>query len=70
MQIVTKDQLCTTFSADNAPALHVQPGETFVMETNDRFAAYNALGSSSETMKILKIMAGPVYVIPRIELAT
>ena len=32
------------------------------METNDRFAAYDGLGSSSEAMEILKTMAGPVYV--------
>ena len=62
MQTVTKDQLCTTFSADNPPVLRVQPGETFVMETNDRFATYNGPGSSSEAMEILKTMAGPVYV--------
>ena len=62
MQTATKDQICTTFSADNPPALHVQPGETFVMETNDRFATYDGPGSSSEAMEILKTMAGPVYV--------
>ncbi len=62
MQTVTKDQLCTTFSSDNAPVLRVQLGETFVMETNDRFATYNGPGSSPEAMDILKTMAGPVYV--------
>ena len=31
MQTATKDQLFTTFSADNPPVLRVQPGETFVM---------------------------------------
>lgn len=62
MQTATKDQLCITFSADNPPALRVQPGETFVMETNDRFATYDGPGSSSEAMEILKTMAGPVYV--------
>ena len=62
MQTVTKDQLCTTFSADNFPVLRVQLGETFVMETNDRFATYDGPGSSSEAMEILKTMAGPVYV--------
>ena len=62
MQTVTKDQLCTTFSADNPPVLRVQPGETFVMETNDRFATYDGPGSSSEAMEILKTMAGPVYI--------
>ncbi|PKB82203.1 MAG: hypothetical protein BZY88_04895 [SAR202 cluster bacterium Io17-Chloro-G9] len=62
MQTATKDKLCTTFSADNPPALRVHPGETFVMETNDRFATYNGPGSSSEAIEILKTMAGPVYV--------
>ncbi len=62
MQTVTKDQLCTTFSADNIPVLRVQLGETFVMETNDRFATYDGPGSSSEAMETLKTMAGPVYV--------
>ncbi len=32
------------------------------METNDRFATYQGPGSSSESMEILKTMAGPVYV--------
>jgi len=62
MQTATKDQLCTTFSADNPPVLRVQPGETFVMETNDRFVTYEGPESSSEAMDILKTMAGPVYV--------
>ena len=60
MERVTRDQLCTTFSADNPPALRVRPGDTFVMETNDRFATYEGPGSSLEAMEILKTMAGPV----------
>ena len=62
MQTATKDQLCTTFDAANPPSLRVQLGETFVMETNDRFATYDGPGSSAEAMDILKTMAGPVYV--------
>jgi amidase len=62
MKRVTQDQLCTTFSANNTPVLRVQPGETFVMETNDRFATYEGPNSSPEAMEILKTMAGPVYV--------
>jgi amidase len=62
MNRVTKDQLCTSFSALNPPALRVQPGETFVMETNDRFAVYEGPDSSPEAMEILKTMAGPVYI--------
>ena len=53
MQTATKDQLCTTFDAANPPSLRVQLGETFVMETNDRFATYDGPGSSDEAMDIL-----------------
>jgi len=62
MQRVTRNQLCTSFSAANPPALRVQPGESFVMETNDRFATYEGPNSSPEAMEILKTMAGPVYI--------
>ncbi len=62
MQRVTRDQLCTTFSADNPPALRVRAGDTFVMETNDRFATYEGPDSSPEAMEILRTMAGPVYI--------
>jgi len=59
MQTATKDQPCTTFDEANLPSLRVQPGETFIMETNDRFATYDGPGSSVEAMEILKTMAGP-----------
>ena len=62
MKRSTRNQLCTSFSAENPPALRVQPGETFVMETNDRFATYEGPNSSPEAMEILKTMAGPVYI--------
>jgi amidase len=62
MNRVTKDQLCTSFSALNPPALRVQPGDTFVMETNDRFAVYQGPDSTPEAMEVLKSMAGPVYI--------
>lgn len=62
MKRVTKDQLCTSFSADNPPALRVQPGETFVMETNDRFATHQGPNSSTEAREMLMTMAGPVYI--------
>jgi amidase len=62
MKRVTRNQLCTSFSAQNPPALRVQPGETFVMETNDRFATYEGPRSAPEAMEILKTMAGPVYI--------
>ncbi len=62
MKRVTKDQLCTSFDADNPPALRVQLGETFVMETNDRFATYEGPDSPPEAMETLKTMAGPVFI--------
>ena len=31
MKRATRDQLCTSFSANNPPVLQVQPGESFVM---------------------------------------
>src|SRR5919201_1594374 len=62
MKRVTRDQLCTSFSAQNPPVLRVQPGEPFVMETNDRFATYEGPTSSPEAMAILTTMAGPVYI--------
>ena len=62
MKRVTKNQLCTSFSAENPPALRVQPGESFIMETNDRFATYEGPNSSPKAMEILKTMAGPVYI--------
>ena len=62
MKRVTRDQLCTSFSATHPPVLRVQPGEPFVMETNDRFATYEGPTSSPEALGILQTMAGPVYI--------
>ena len=62
MQRVTRDQFCSSYSADNAPALTVEPGETFIMETEDRFATYEGPGSPPAGLEVLKHMAGPVYV--------
>lgn len=62
MKRVTSDQLVRSFDAGNPPALRVQPGETFVMETNDRFATYEGPNSAPEAMETLKTMAGPVYI--------
>jgi amidase len=62
MQRVTRHQLCTSFSATNPPVIRVQPGETFVMETNDRFATYEGPRSAPEALETLKTMAGPVYI--------
>jgi amidase len=62
MKRVTRDQLCTSLSKDNPPALRVQPGEIFVMETNDRFATNEGPHSSPEAMRLLQTRTGPVYV--------
>src|SRR5262245_44851089 len=62
MKRTTREQLCTSFSAKNPPVLQVQPGEPFIMETNDRFATYEGPDSSAEAMAILTTMAGPVYI--------
>ena len=62
MKKVTRDQLCTSFSASNPPVLRVQPGETYVMETSDRFANYQGPDSPAEAIETLKNMAGPVYI--------
>src|SRR2546427_2186434 len=62
MKKVTRDQLCTSFSAAHPPVLRVQPGEPFVMETNDRFATYEGPDSSPDAMEILTTIPGPVYI--------
>ena len=62
MKRVTRDQLCTSYSTENPPALRVELGETFVMETNDRFDTYEGPGSPPKAMEILKTMAGPVFI--------
>src|SRR5712691_602585 len=62
MKRATRDQLCTSFSATHPPVLQVQPGEPFVMETNDRFATYEGPHSSPEAMAILTTMVGSVYI--------
>jgi len=62
MKRVTRDQLCTSFSTAHPAVLRVQPGEPFVMETNDRFVTYEGPSSSPEALEILTTMAGPVYI--------
>src|ERR671922_1125808 len=62
MKRATRDQLCTSLSKDNPPALRVQPGEIFVMETNDRFATNEGPHSSPEAVRLLQTRTGPVYV--------
>lgn len=60
MQTVTKDHVVRTFDATHAPAARVQPGEVFVMETNDRFRDWNAGGEWPTEQ--LAVMTGPVYI--------
>ena len=62
MKRVTRDQLCKSYDANNPAVLHVAQGESFVMETNDRFATYDGPDSTREGIEILKTMAGPVLV--------
>jgi len=62
VKTVTRDQVCTSFDATTPPVLHVELGETFIMETMDRFATYEGPDSPPEAMAILKSMTGPVYV--------
>ena len=42
--------------------MKVQLGETFVMETNNRFATHEGPNFTPEAMGTLKTMAGPVYI--------
>ncbi len=60
MQTISKDHIVRTFDATHSPAARVQPGEVFVMETNDRFQDWNAGGEWP--MEQLTVMTGPVYV--------
>lgn len=59
MQRVTKIQRVNAYSADNPPAIKVGMGETFVMETNDRFQGYTS--PEDAPMDLLLSMTGPVY---------
>jgi amidase len=60
MQRVSKSQRVSTYSAANPPAIHVGLGETFVMETNDRFQGYTSRDDAP--LDLLMSMTGPVYV--------
>jgi acetamidase/formamidase len=60
MQKVSHTQVVRTFDAAHAPAARVQPGEVFVMETNDRFRDWN--DGSSWPKEQLAVMTGPVFV--------
>lgn len=60
MKRVSKDQRVNSYSADNPPAIRVGMGETFVMETNDRFQGYTS--PDDAPMDLLLSMTGPVFV--------
>jgi amidase len=60
MQRVSKSQRVSAYSAANPPAIHVGMGETFVMETNDRFQGYTS--PDDAPLDLLLSMTGPVYV--------
>jgi len=60
MRRVSRIQRVNTYSADNPPAIRVGMGETFVMETNDRFQGYTS--PEDAPMDLLLSMTGPVYV--------
>ncbi len=58
VQHLARNEVATSYSAENKPRLHVGIGEEFFIETTDRLAEYE--GSHSDD--ILKSMTGPVYV--------
>ena len=60
MKRVSKDQRVNAYSAANPPAIRVGMGETFIMETNDRFQGYTS--SEDAPMELLLSMTGPVFV--------
>jgi amidase len=60
MQRVSKSQRVSAYSGANPPAIHVGMGETFVMETNDRFQGYTS--PDDAPLDLLMSMTGPVFV--------
>jgi amidase len=60
MRRVDKSQRVSAYSAANPPAIHVGMGETFIMETNDRFQGYTS--PDDAPLDLLLSMTGPVYV--------
>jgi amidase len=60
MKRVNKSQRVSAYSAANPPAIRVGMGETFMMETNDRFQGYT--GPDDAPLDLLLSMTGPVYV--------
>ncbi len=60
MQKISKDHVVRTFDATHPPVARVQPGEVFVMETNDRFRDWN--DGKNWPMEQITVMTGPVFV--------
>jgi len=60
MQKISKDHVVRTFDATHPPVARVQPGEVFVMETNDRFRDWN--DGKKWPMEQITVMTGPVFV--------
>jgi amidase len=60
MQKIGKHHVVRTFDATHPPAARVQPGEVFVMETNDRFRDWN--DGKAWPMEQLTVMTGPVFI--------
>ena len=60
MQTISKEHVVRTFDAAHTPAARVQPGEVFVMETNDRFKDWN--DGEKWPIEQLSVMTGPVCI--------
>lgn len=60
MQKISNAHVVRTFDPTHPPAARVQPGEVFVMETNDRFREWN--DATTWPMDQLAVMTGPVFV--------
>jgi amidase len=60
MKRVSRSQRVSAYSATNSPALRVGLGESFIMETNDRFQGYTS--PDDAPLDLLMSMTGPVYV--------
>ncbi|MCS6924863.1 MAG: acetamidase/formamidase family protein [Candidatus Binatia bacterium] len=60
MRKISKDHVVRTFAATHPPAARVQPGEVFVMETNDRFRNWH--DGTQWPLDDLTVMTGPVYI--------
>jgi amidase len=60
MKRVSRSQRVSAYSETNPPAIHVGIGETFIMETNDRFQGYTS--PDDAPLDLLLSMTGPVYV--------